>query len=82
MYVYVSVVPRLSADNQSGDENTYLYSQQNNYIVQVKLGSSIEITQEAASFSNLVAPPCVREFSSNNQCHMFLRSQHRVMNNL
>jgi len=41
-------------DNRPGDENPYLYIQENNYIAQVKLGSSIEIAQEATSFSNLV----------------------------
>ena len=49
MYVYVSVIPRLRADNWSGDENLYLYSQQNDYIAQVKLGRGIEIAQEATS---------------------------------
>jgi len=44
--MYVSVVPRLRADNWSGDENPYLYSQQNNYVTHVKLGSSIEIAKK------------------------------------
>jgi len=55
--MYISVVPRL--DNLSGDENPYLYSEQNNYIAHVKLGSSIEIAQEATSFSSLVVLSCV-----------------------
>ena len=48
------------------------------YSLQVKPCSCIEIVQEAASFSNLVAPPCTQEFSSNNQCRTFLQSQHRI----
>ena len=59
MYVYFRFVPRLKVDNRSKDENPHLYSQHNNYIAQVKHGSSIEIAQEAAYFSNLIAPPCV-----------------------
>ena len=80
-YVYVSVVPRLKADNQSGDENPYSYCQQNNYIAQlkVKLGSSIEIAQEAASFPKLVASPCVWVFVSNNQCCTFPQSGSRII---
>jgi len=50
IYVYVTVIFRLRVDNWYGDENPYLYSQQNNYITQVKLDSSTEIAQEAASF--------------------------------
>ena len=76
MYIYIDVIPRPRVDNQSGDENPCLYSQQNNYITQVKLGSSIKVAQESASFSNVVAPLVY----SSNQCHMFLRSQHRVTN--
>ena len=73
IYVYVTVVSRPRVDNWYGDQNPYLYSQQNNYIAQVKLDSSTEIAQEAASFSNLVAIlACVREFASNNQCRTFL----------
>ena len=67
-HIYVSVVRWLRADNCSGDENPYLYSQQNNYIAQVKLSSSIEIAQEAASF---LKPGCTTlwtEFASKNQC--------------
>ena len=62
MYVYFRFVPRLKVDNRSKDENPHLYS---NYIAQVKHGSSIEIAQEAAYFSNLIAPPGVREYSIN-----------------
>jgi len=62
-----------------------IYSQQNNNIAQVKLGSSIEIAREAACI--FLKPGCttccVREFASNNQWmpSTFLRSQHRVTNN-
>ena len=55
IYVYVTVVSRPRVDNWYGDQNPYLYSQQNNYIAQVKLDSSTEIAQEAAHLSNLVA---------------------------